>query len=146
LVECKLFDGYNIPYEDNRFDLAILSHVVEHTEYPRKILYEAARVAEYVFIEVPLEDHLRLKRDFVFDKVGHINSYSPKTIRRLTQTCSLEVLRQVVTNPSRSVYEYQFGEKGTIKHLIKELLLDIAPPIATSFFTYHCSLICRKKT
>ena len=66
LVECKLFDGYNIPYEDNKFDLTILSHVVEHLEYPRKMLYEASRVSKYVFLEVPLQDNFRLKKDFLF--------------------------------------------------------------------------------
>jgi ubiquinone/menaquinone biosynthesis C-methylase UbiE len=51
LVECKMYDGYSIPYDNNKFDLAILSYVVEHLEYPRKLLYESARVADYVFIE-----------------------------------------------------------------------------------------------
>ena len=55
LFDCKVFDGYTIPYDDNAFDLVVLSHVVEHVEHPRKLLYEAKRVARYVFIEVPLE-------------------------------------------------------------------------------------------
>ena len=116
LTECLQFDGYDIPYNNHKFDLAILSHVVEHVEFPRKLLYEAARVARYIFIEVPLEDTVRLKADFVFDKVGHINPYSPKTIRRLTQTCNLEVLRQIVTNPSKAVYTYRKGKKGLLLH------------------------------
>lgn len=145
LIECKLFDGYNIPHEDNKFDLAILSHLVEHLEYPRKMLYEAARVANYVFIEVPLADNFRLKRDFVFDKVGHINFYSPKTIRRLVQTCNLEVLDQVLTNPSYRVFQFQFGKKGILRYLLKELNLRIIPGLATYLFTYNCSLVCRKK-
>src|SRR5262249_49630709 len=29
LRECRLFDGYAIPYESRQFDLAILSHVLE---------------------------------------------------------------------------------------------------------------------
>ena len=44
LMECALFDGYNIPYDDNKFDLSVLSHVFEHVEYPRKLLYDAVRV------------------------------------------------------------------------------------------------------
>ena len=46
LKEAQVFDGYSIPYEDNRFDLAILSHVIEHVEYPRQLLHEAGRVAK----------------------------------------------------------------------------------------------------
>ncbi len=145
LTECLLFNGYDIPYEDHKFDLAILSHVIEHVEYPRKLLYEAARVARYVFVEVPLEDNFRLKKDFVPDKVGHINFYSPITIRRLIQTCDMEVLKQTVTNPSKAVHKYRVGRKGVINYYIKEYLLKFLPGVATKFFNYHSSLVSRAK-
>jgi ubiquinone/menaquinone biosynthesis C-methylase UbiE len=145
LIDCKVFNGYDIPYGDGTFDLALLSHVLEHVEYPRKLLYEAGRVARYIFIEVPLEDNLRLARDFVFDRVGHINAYSPKTIRRLAQSCDLEVLRQVVTNPSARVYEYRYGRVGPFKYFVKELMVRAIPSLATLAWTYHSAMICRKK-
>ena len=72
LKECNTYDGYTIPYPDDRFDIAILTHVVEHLENPRLLIYEASRVAKRLFVEVPLEDHLRLPKDFVFDRVGQI--------------------------------------------------------------------------
>lgn len=143
LKECSLFDGYNIPYDNRKFDLAVLSHVVEHVEYPRKLLYEAKRIAKYVFVEVPLEDTMRLPRDFLFDKVGHINFYSPKTIRRLIQTCNLKVLGQQTTNPSKDVYTFQKGKKGLVNFYIKEYLLRFSPLLATEIFTYHSSIICK---
>jgi len=142
LNECLLFDGYNIPYDSCRFDLAILSHVIEHVEFPRKLLYEVARVAKYVFVEVPLEDTVQLKQDFVLDKVGHINFYSSKTIRRLVQTCGLEVIAQTISNPSEAVYAYKKGKKGLINHHIKDYLLKVLPIFATNIFTYHCSMVC----
>lgn len=144
LYECKVFDGYNVPYNNDRFDISILSHVVEHVEHPRQLLYEASRVAKYVFIEVPLEDTIRLPRDFVFDKVGHINFYSPKTIRRLVQTCDLRVLHQIITNPQKEVYTYQKGDKGLVNYYIKQVLLKALPSVATELFTYHCALICER--
>ena len=145
LIECKLFDGYNTSYENNKFDLAILSHVLEHVEYPRKLIYEASRIAKYLFIEVPLEDTRRLPYDFISYKVGHINFYSPKTIRILIQTCNLDILSQNITNPSRQVYMYQSGNRGVIKYFVKELLLKLVPRIAINIFTYHSSLLCGKK-
>jgi SAM-dependent methyltransferase len=144
LRECRLYDGYHIPYGDGTFDLAILSHVLEHAEYPRKLLYEAKRVARSVFVEVPLEDTIRQKRDFSFDQVGHINSYSPKSIRRLVQSTGLRVLRQSVTNPSIVVYKYRFGRKAFFRFHVKQFLLGALPAVATRLFTYHCSLICQK--
>jgi ubiquinone/menaquinone biosynthesis C-methylase UbiE len=144
LVECKEFDGYNIPYEDKKFDLVIMSHVIEHVEYPRRLIYEASRVGNVIFIEVPLEDTIRLTYDFVWDKVGHINFYSPKTIRRLIQTCGLEVLNQKITHSSKEVYKYSDGKAGIMKYIIKEFILRAAPVLASKIYTYHSSIICKK--
>ena len=142
LKQCLRFNGYDVPYEDKKFDLAILSHVIEHVEFPRRLLYEAGRVAKYVFVEVPLEHTIRLKQDFVFDPVGHIDSYTPKTIRRLLQTCNLTVLDQIVTNQSKPVYTYEKGRKGIVNFYVKSALLKIAPKLATAIFTYHSALVC----
>lgn len=142
LVECKLFDGYHIPYGDNQFDIAILSHVVEHVEHPRQLLYEASRIAKYIFVEVPLEDTFRLSKDFHFDSVGHINFYSPKTIRRLLQTCNLKVIHQITINRPKAAYSFSNGKIGLINYYVKELLLRLMPGIATRLFTYHGALIC----
>jgi SAM-dependent methyltransferase len=142
--ESRLFDGYHVPYGNDRFDLALLSHVLEHAEYPRKLLYEAKRVARYVFVEVPLEETIRQKRDFTFDRVGHINSYSPRSIRRLVQSVGLKVLRQTVTNPPYLVYRYRFGTKAFLRFYAKQWLLRAFPAVATHVFTYHCSLMCEK--
>jgi ubiquinone/menaquinone biosynthesis C-methylase UbiE len=142
LTACQVFDGYHVPFVDKQFDLAILSHVVEHLEHPRELLYEAARVAKYLFVEVPLEDNIRLAEDFVFDDVGHINAYSPRTIRRLLQSCGMVVLGEVIQNPPRATYVYQKGRKGLINYYIKEALLTLAPRLATELFTYHAAYLC----
>lgn len=142
LKQCLQFNGMEIPYDDNRFDLAVLSHVLEHVEHPRALLYEAMRVARYIFVEVPLEDTLRLPREFVLDEVGHINFYSPRTIRQLLQSCGLEVLRQETTNPSRQAYILRMGRRGIPVYYLKEYLLRLFPQLATRVFTYHSSLIC----
>jgi SAM-dependent methyltransferase len=143
LIECSIFDGYNIPYDDKRFDLVILSHVLEHLEYPRRLIREAARVGRMIFVEVPLEDNRRLSMDYRPDKVGHINFYSPRTIRRLIQTCDLEVISQSFNNFSYGSYRHMFGSKALLRYLPKELLLKLAPALATRFWTYHCALVCR---
>ncbi len=144
LASCSTFDGYNLPLEDQRVDLAIISHVLEHVEYPRRLLYEAARVARQIFVEVPLEHNLRLARDYVPDAVGHINFYAYGTLRRLVQTCGLEVLEQIVTHPSREVYCYRLGRfKGSGTWLIKQSLLRVAPRFAVLLWTHRSALVCR---
>jgi SAM-dependent methyltransferase len=141
LAECRIFDGYRLPWQTGRFDVAILSHVVEHIEHPRQILQEAARVARHVFVEVPTEDISRRPRDYTPDSVGHINFFSPRTIRWLVQSCGLRVLRQVTTNPSKAVYTYQAGRKGRISYHAKGALLRWAPTLATRHFCYHEALL-----
>ena len=144
LIGCALFDGYNIPFKNNDIDLVILCHVIEHLEYPRKLLYETFRVAEYVFIEVSLEETLRMPKDFKKTSVGHINFYSPKSIRRLVQTCGSKVLKQITTNPSLRAYQFRYGSKGALKYLIKEIGLRFFPFLAPRIWSYHSALICKK--
>jgi len=144
LIECGAFDGYRVPYEDSKFDIAILSHVIEHVEHPRQLIYEASRVAKFVFVEVPLEDTIRLSNDFVFDKVGHINFYSPKTIRRLVQSCGLKILDQMVINLPKATYTFHKGTKGLLSYYVKQFLIQFFPGFATSLFTYHAALLCEK--
>lgn len=138
-----LFDGYTIPFDFGTFDLAILSHVVEHVEHPRQLLSEAARVARYVFVEVPLEQTSRMSADYKWTSTGHINFYSPKTIRRLVQTCGLTVLEQRVTLPSHAAHTFKRRARGSVAYALKYIALKIAPPLAPSLFVYHSALLCR---
>lgn len=146
LAECRLFDGAHIPYDSGAFDLAVLSHVVEHAEHPRQLLYEAARVARHVFVEVPLEDISRRPEDYHPDRVGHINFFSRRTIRWLVQSCELRVLAQVTTNPSKGTYVHEGGRRGLLQYHVKRLLLNYAPRLAVKHFCYHESLVAARIT
>ncbi len=137
-----LFDGAHLPGEDKSFDLAILSHVLEHVEEPRQLLKEAARIAKYVCVEVPLELQIRTRRDFRWTSVGHINLYNPVVIRHLVQSTGLRVLGERLTCPGRSVFTYQRpGLRGVVHWAVKATLLKVAPFVAWRMFTYHGSLL-----
>lgn len=43
-VEFHSFDGINIPFEDNYFDLIYSNQVLEHVTHPRELLKEVSRV------------------------------------------------------------------------------------------------------
>ncbi|WP_259068418.1 class I SAM-dependent methyltransferase [Mucilaginibacter sp. X4EP1] len=92
LKSVQLFDGYKLPFDDNSFDLIILSHVLEHVEHERILLREIKRVARHSIIEVPLDYKAGVdKRIKHFLAYGHINVYTPTSLRYLLQTESFEV-------------------------------------------------------
>ena len=67
------------PGEDGEYDLAILSHVLEHVPVPGPLLAEAARVAHEVLIEVPLEDNRSAARPAKREEaaaIGHLHFFS----------------------------------------------------------------------
>lgn len=39
-----IFDGYNVPFSDNSFDVGLLIHVLHHTDHHDRILSECKRV------------------------------------------------------------------------------------------------------
>ncbi|MGV8877527.1 MAG: class I SAM-dependent methyltransferase [Sphingobacteriaceae bacterium] len=93
LKEAKKFDGYHIPYEDDTFDLVILSHVLEHVEYERTLLREIQRVSRYQVIEVPIDYKSGVDRRINhFLAYGHINMYTPSALRYLLKSEGMTII------------------------------------------------------
>jgi ubiquinone/menaquinone biosynthesis C-methylase UbiE len=88
----QLFDGYTLPFEKDSFDLIILSHVLEHVEHERVLLRELKRVARHCIIEVPLDYRAGVDKKIKhFLAYGHINIYTPTSLRYLLSTEGFEV-------------------------------------------------------
>jgi SAM-dependent methyltransferase len=132
-VEFALFDGRRIPSDDKAFDVAIISHVLEHVADPRSVLHEAARVASRVVIEVPLELHLRTRR-FRWDDTGHINVFNRRSIRYLVGGCGLNVERERIYCPGRDVHAFFGGRRAELKWALKAAALHLG---GQAVFTYH---------
>ncbi|GGH17645.1 class I SAM-dependent methyltransferase [Mucilaginibacter phyllosphaerae] len=96
LVSVQEFDGYKLPFEDDSFDLIILSHVLEHVEHERLLLREIKRVGKNVVIEVPIDYKTNVdKRIKHFLAYGHINVYTPTSLRYLLQTEGFEIRKDL---------------------------------------------------
>ena len=126
LKEARTFDGYTIPYEDKSFDLVILSHVLEHVEYERRVLREIKRVGDLHAIEVPLDFGVDVdERWKVYTGYGHINIYNPALLRFLLKSEGFEILDEVLDIQGEKVLEY--------KHFVMEK--NESSPEARSAFT-----------
>jgi len=138
-VEFSLFDGRRIPTEDGAYDVAILSHVLEHVAEPRALLHETARIAARVVIEVPLELHLRTHR-FRWDDTGHINVFNRRSIRYLVESSGLNITRDRIYCPGRDVHAFIGGRRGKAKWAVKAAALHMG---GQAIFTYHYAVLAK---
>ena len=98
LVSVQEFDGYKLPFEGDSFDLIILSHVLEHVEHERLLLREIKRVSKSFVIEVPIDYKPGVdKRIKHFLAYGHINVYTPTSLRYLLQTEGFEIKKDLTS-------------------------------------------------
>ncbi len=123
----QLFDGYHIPFGDDEFDLIILSHVLEHVEFERMLLREIKRVAKNVVIEVPRDYRFGVdKRMQHFLSYGHINMYTPTSLRFLVQTEGFELLADKISLIQPEVTKFNtFVNQKKSETFLNSLKIDV---------------------
>jgi SAM-dependent methyltransferase len=119
----RIFDGYKLPFENDAFDVVILSHVLEHVEHERMLLRELQRVAANCIIEVPLDYRYGVDRRLKhFLAYGHINMYTPTSLRYLLRTEGLEVESDLTSRISPEVTRFNtYKNQKKAKSLLTDL-------------------------
>ncbi|KAB0240946.1 class I SAM-dependent methyltransferase [Microcystis aeruginosa EAWAG127a] len=122
LKEVKTFDGYNIPFQSNAFDLATCYHVIEHVEHPRLLLREIARISRYQVFEIPLDyrPNIDLNIDRLMD-YGHISVYTPSLFRFLLKSEGFSIISEHLSNTSWQAQKFMITHSQ--KSINKELRL-----------------------
>ena len=113
------FDGEHVPAETDEYDLAVLSHVLEHVPDPLPLLKEAARVAPNVLVEVPLEDNRSARRPAKRELsrgAGHLHAFNRSDVLGLVREAGLHP-RAEMTDPLP--YEHHAFFSGAAKGAVK---------------------------
>ena len=148
----EAFDGAEVPAQDGEYDLAILSHVLEHVPVPGPLLAEAARVAHEVLIEVPLEDNRSAARPAKREEaasIGHLHFFSRAAVREL-------VACRRARDPGRADGPAAAGPPRVLragararaaasaKWALRAGLHRVAPRTAETLFTVHYAVLARR--
>jgi SAM-dependent methyltransferase len=146
------FDGLEVPAEDGAYDLAILSHVLEHVPVPGPLLAEAARVAHEVIVEVPLEANrsaARPAKRAEAARIGHLHAFSRADVRELVAGAGLE--RQAELTDPLPYAHHAFFASGAVaragaaaKWGVRAAAHRLAPETARALFTVHYAVLARQ--
>ncbi len=158
VAENRLFDESS--FVDRRFDVVILSHVVEHLIAPADLILQASRVSNAVIIEVPLEGSLVgnlraairrsvTRRERERNRAGHINFFSRQDLDKLVSWCGLEVRARRIYHPSAQL-RFQLAGGGTLTRATSRLSLAAAGIIgdenwARAYYGHYAVLAVPRK-
>ncbi len=148
--EVELFDGTRLPFPERRFDLGVLSHVLEHVPDPAALLGEAARVCAAVVFEVPLEANWsagRREKLAHAAEVGHLRRLSRADARALAPAAGLRIVAELEDPlPLRAQRFFAEGPAGNaaalLRWAVRSGLHRLSPPLARRSFTLHYACLC----
>jgi SAM-dependent methyltransferase len=139
------FDGRSLPAADGAYDLAVLSHVLEHVADPAPLLREAARCARALVVEVPLEANRSASRPAAErgrEEIGHLHRFARADIRAMAADANLRIEAELADPLPRQVHLFWAATARTratalAKAALRRTVFTVAPRTAERAFTLH---------
>jgi SAM-dependent methyltransferase len=144
----EAFDGASVRAGDGSYDLAVLSHVVEHVPDPVPLLKEAGRIAPRVLVEVPLEANRSARRPAKraeAARIGHLHALDRSAVRAWLAAAGLRPQAQLADSlPLRHHRFLDPAPRAAAKWAARRLLHVAAPRSAERLFTVHYAVLATR--
>jgi len=149
----EAYDGEHVPAGDDAYDLAVLSHVLEHVPQPAPLLREAARVAPAVLVEVPLEANRSAARPAKRQeaaRIGHVQFLDRAAVHRLAAEARLAVAAELTDPLPYAHHAFFVGSRAAraraaVKAGVRRAAWRAAPRTAERLFTVHYACLARRR-
>jgi SAM-dependent methyltransferase len=146
------FDGARVPADDGAYDLAILSHVLEHVPDPAALLREASRLAPAVLFEVPLEANrsaARASKRAEAAGIGHVQFFDRSAMHALAASAGLRVVAELSDPLPHAHHAFFAATRGAraraaLKFAVRRAAWRLAPLRAERLFTVHYACLARR--
>jgi len=145
----EAYDGAHVPAADDAYDLAVLSHVVEHIPDPAPVLAEAARVARHVLVEVPLEANrsaARPAKRAEAARIGHLHAFDRAAVDALVRGAGLRPVAEL-SDPLPYEHHAFFATsrvRPAVKWALRTAAWRAAPRRSERWFTVHYAVLAAR--